>query len=183
MKNENIKKKFIENECKELNEKLLLNEKRNEIIKELKQNIIKKINDHFQKNKENIHEWIELHNSNISRKKCNINYSICKRYTSDNYILYKIIPFKDSSELALSNVKQLNNLGEKTEILDYFPRKDNSDLIIYKDKDNLNRNIKINFKKDLNIENLNFFYDYDKFSDTLIICKEEKNIKKNRSLF
>ena len=89
--------------------------------------------------------------------------------------MYKLIPFNDYLGFAFTENKDIGSYDKEIELLDYYPRKDNSDLIII--RDNTNKKIKINLKKPLDIDYSKCLYDYDKLSDTLIVYREENKNK------
>ena len=175
------KDKIIKNETAAHNDFIDILDK-DDLLDKRKKNIIKKLNDYFKNNKNNIDKWIILKNcKKLNNNKYYIYYEIVQRNIKENFMTYKIVPYNndqysnDFSGLILKENRKLEVPNNKYIIQDYFLKKYNTDLIVKKNNNNKKIEIKINKTK---IEVINNLYDYDRNNDTLIICKVEKSIIK-----
>ena len=174
LKNEQKKEDLIENELKKSKEFYKLSENIiNKKYSEWMNNWKKKINNYYKNNSKNIKKWVNLKSSEIKNNnssKTYLTYEIeeiipQKSVTS----LYQLKPDKDSSEF---NLMYSEELGEANKIENYFTY-ENKGFIIYKNGEKFK--MKFKGKKFEEFEGL---YDFDNFSGTLVLFKEENKENK-----
>ena len=143
--------------------------KQNEWIKNWK----KKINQYYIDNKNNINKWIIL--NSIFESKNNFFLKYIKKEKKKKKVivnLYEIRSYKDSTKLKLLPPRELE---EKNKFENYFPLKNkDKGLMIYKNK----KKEIIIYMNDSDTLKFSGLYDYDDKSQTLIVYREENNIKK-----
>ena len=169
LNNELKKEDLIENELKKSQEFYKLNENIiNKKYSEWMNNWKIKINNYYKNNSKIIKKWVNLkssENKNNNSSKTYLIYEI-KEIMPQKIVtnLYQIKPYKDSSEFSLMFSEEL---GEINKIENYFTY-ENKGFIIYKNGEKLK--MKIKGKKYGEFEGL---YDFDNFSGTLVLFKEE----------
>jgi len=136
-----------------------------------------KINDYFNSNTNSIFNWVILKScENIKNNNQNNNFDIYLEYEIKNKInkkivtnLYKFMTYKNTNMLNLSDPEEV----EKKDTIENYFNSDNKGFYIFKNND----------KYKINISEKNFIefkglYDYDIYSKTLVVYKEEDNLKK-----
>ena len=133
-------------------------------------NLKLKINNYYKNNSNNIKKWINLKSFENKNKKTYLTYEI-KEVIPEKEVtfLYQLKPYKDSFEFNLVFSKEL---GEANKIENYFEY-ESKGFIIYKNCEKF----KMKFKEK-KIEEFEGLYDFDNFSGTLVVFREENLEKK-----
>jgi hypothetical protein len=132
-----------------------------------------KINNFYKNNSKNIKKWVNLkssENKNNNSSKPYLTYEIKEIMPQKEVAnLYQLKPYKGSSGF---NLMHSGELGEANKIENYFPY-ENEGFIVYKNGEKFK--MKIKGKK---IEEFKGLYDFDSFSGTLVLFKEDNKERK-----
>ena len=175
--NEQRKNQIISEEYKKYNDLVSDKEKYKNKSKEWINNWKRKINENFNLNKNKIFNWVVIkkceiiQNNNLGNK-----YDIYLYYDIKNKIdkkmvvnHYKFMPYKNTNILNLSEPEVL----DKKDTIENYYIHDNKSFYVFKN----NEKYKI-YTRERNFIEFLGFYDYDVFSNTLILYKEEDSLRK-----